>query len=55
LELLFILDTCTELINEIYGYKWKDTSNGKDEVVKIVDDLCDAMRYAIYTDSQLHM
>lgn len=55
LELLFILDTCTELINEIYGYKWKDTTNGKDEVVKIVDDLCDAMRYAIYTDSQLHM
>lgn len=50
LNKLYILDNCQNLIKEIYSYRYKDTSNGKDEVVKIDDDHVDAMRYGIYTD-----
>ena len=51
LDQLFILDNCEELVSEIYSYVFKDNNSGKDEVVKINDDLVDAMRYGIYTDS----
>ena len=50
LDRLFILETCEELVSEIYGYVFKDDKSGKDEVVKIGDDLVDAMRYGVYTD-----
>lgn len=50
LQKVFIIDVCENLINEIYGYKYKDTNNGKDEVIKIKDDFCDAWRYGVYTD-----
>lgn len=38
------------LVKEIKAYKWKTDKNGKptDEPVKINDDGCDAMRYAVY-------
>lgn len=47
---LFIMDTCEDLINEIYSYRYKDNNVGKDEVVKLDDDLVDAMRYGVYSD-----
>lgn len=48
---LFMLDSCTELINEMYSYQYKDTTNGKDEVIKVGDDFSDSLRYGVYTDS----
>lgn len=48
---LYIMDNCVELIGEIYSYRYKDNTTGKDEVVKIGDDLVDALRYGVYTDS----
>lgn len=51
LNKLFILDTCENLINEIYSYRYKDTNNGKDEVIKVNDDFVDALRYGVYSDS----
>jgi PBSX family phage terminase large subunit len=51
LDRLFILETCEELVAEIFGYVFKDNKSGKDEVVKVIDDLVDAMRYGVYTDS----
>ena len=51
MDKLFIMDTCPELIAEIYSYVFKDNKSGKDEVVKVGDDLVDSMRYGVYTDS----
>lgn len=51
LNKLFILSNCTELLGEIYSYHYKDNNSGKDEVYKVDDDLVDAMRYGVYTDS----
>ena len=51
---LFIMDSCEELISEIYGYIYKDTQSGNDEVVKVHDDLCDSMRYAVYSDARIY-
>jgi len=46
-----VIDTnCTDLILELENYAWKETSAGQRETpVKINDDLCDALRYAVYT------
>ena len=46
----FVTDDCRDLISEIYGYRFKDTKNGKDEVYKFDDDLADSWRYAIVSD-----
>lgn len=49
---LGILDTCPLLIEELYTYRYKE--GGKDgEVVKVDDDLCDALRYGVYTDYKI--
>lgn len=48
---LFILDNCEYLISEMYSYRYKDTTNGKDEVIKVGDDFVDALRYGVYTDT----
>ena len=48
---LFILDTCEYLIGEMYSYRYKDTTNGKDEVIKVGDDFVDSLRYGVYTDT----
>lgn len=50
---LFILDNCSDLIGEIYSYRYKDNNTGKDEVVKLGDDLVDSLRYGVYTDASL--
>lgn len=51
---LFIFDTCTNLIDEVVKYRWKElapgfaaTSNQKEEPVKKDDHACDAFRYAV--------
>lgn len=49
LDLLYILFGNDELADELLRYKYKENSI-KEEVVKIHDDLCDALRYAVYTD-----
>lgn len=48
---LYIMDCCEDLISEIYSYRYKDNMTGKDDVVKIGDDLVDALRYGVYSDS----
>ena len=48
LNRLFILETCEDLINEIYGYRRKNENS--DEVVKVNDHFCDALRYGVTTD-----
>lgn len=45
-------DGTEELVTEIYGYKYKPAESNNEEVVKINDDACDAMRYAIYSDAK---
>lgn len=50
LNKLFIVSCCEDLVAEIYSYRFKDNNSGKDEVVKIGDDLVDSMRYGVYTD-----
>lgn len=50
---LVILDNCENLIGEMYTYSFKDNTSGKDDVVKIGDDFCDALRYGVYTDSAI--
>lgn len=53
LNSLFIVDECENLLDEMYSYSFKENNenSGKDEVVKVKDDFCDAMRYGVYTDS----
>lgn len=52
LNKLYIMDICNELIGEIYSYHYKENNNsGRDEVVKVGDDLVDSMRYGVYSDS----
>ena len=47
---LFICETCTNLIDELYSYSWSPNIGGTDRVVKINDHACDALRYALYTN-----
>lgn len=47
---LAILEECTNLINEIFNYRYKPNSIRDGEVVKEGDDFCDALRYGVYTD-----
>jgi hypothetical protein len=44
---LFVFSTCTNLIEEIHGYKWDDkgAEEGKEKPVKIRDHLVDSIRY----------
>lgn len=51
LNKLFILSSCEDLIAEMYSYRFKDNTTGKDEVVKVGDDLVDTLRYGVYTDT----
>jgi PBSX family phage terminase large subunit len=48
---IYIMDTCENLIHELFTYSYKDNS---DEVVKLVDDFVDALRYGAYTDHKKH-
>lgn len=47
---LFILSTCTELLDEIAQYRYevpKEDRSGKEIPLKVNDHLCDSLRYAI--------
>lgn len=49
---LFVHKSCKNLIKEFYTYSWDDKksiSQGKDVVIKLNDDCCDALRYACKT------
>ncbi len=48
---LFICDECKNTIRQIESYVWdsKAAARGEDMPVKVEDDSCDALRYAIYT------
>jgi phage terminase large subunit len=48
---LFVKHGSSNLIREMQGYKWKKDKNDNvlEEPVKMNDDACDAMRYAIFT------
>lgn len=48
---LFITKDSVNLIKEIKSYKYKEDQNGKilEDPVKINDDGCDALRYAVHT------
>lgn len=39
-------------LDEIYKYRWKKTSTGKDEVLKEDDDVLDVIRYICYTETK---
>lgn len=44
-------DECPNLVEELGLYQWdsKKSEKGKEEVLKVNDHSCDALRYAIYT------
>jgi hypothetical protein len=46
---LYICSNCTNLIEEIHGYKWDDKAvdGAKEKPVKVADHACDALRYLI--------
>ncbi len=48
---LFICEECVNTIRQIEGYVWdhKASQRGEDAPVKVEDDACDALRYAIYS------
>lgn len=49
---LFVHRNCKNLIKEFYTYSWdekKSQSQGKDVVIKLNDDCCDALRYVCKT------
>jgi len=48
---LLVVDTCTELIKMLPGYRWDSaaTKRGATKPIKENDDEADALRYAVYT------
>ena len=44
---LYIFDTCTELLKELRTYRTKTSPDGNTSIVKVHDDVIDAMRYMI--------
>ena len=51
LKKFYVCDRCKQFLKEVYNYVW-DSKNGLP--LKTSDDLMDALRYAIYTDSILN-
>lgn len=52
-QLFFLKDVFVKGANEMFLYSWAPTkSNGKEEVIKKNDDVLDAVRYALFTDSR---
>lgn len=49
-KLLIMEKEVKQFKNEIYNYVWK---TGKDEPIKVNDDVLDSLRYAIYSDMKL--
>lgn len=50
-DAIYVLDGCTELVDNIPGYMWdpKKSAKGETEPIKLNDDEVDAWRYAVYT------
>lgn len=48
---LRISSTCTELIQELPGYRWDDKASekGDEKPIKELDDAVDSLRYAVYS------
>jgi len=48
---LFICEECVNTIRQMEGYVWdpRAAARGDDDPIKIEDDACDALRYAIYS------
>lgn len=52
---LFILQNCGALVDELNEYRYADKVEGKvqkDEPIKVHDDACDSIRYALHTDKK---
>lgn len=47
----FVIDKVVRFRQEIYNYVW--AKSGKDEPIKLYDDVLDSIRYAIYSDMEL--
>lgn len=47
----YVINTVKRFRQEIYNYVW--ARSGKDEPIKLYDDVLDAIRYAIFSDMQL--
>lgn len=47
----FVIDNVVRFRQEIYNYVW--AKSGKDEPIKLYDDVLDSIRYAIYSDMKL--
>lgn len=47
----FVIDKVVRFRQEIYNYVWG--KSGKDEPIKLYDDVLDSIRYAIYSDMRL--
>lgn len=47
----FVIDKVVRFRQEIYNYVW--AKSGKDEPIKLYDDVLDSIRYAIYSDMKL--
>lgn len=58
-RLKVVASHCPQLVEQLRGYKWKDTTNkstqekGQEAVLKLDDDLCDALRYGVMTWPEL--
>jgi PBSX family phage terminase large subunit len=48
---LFILENCMNTIRQLEGYVWDSRAamRGEDKPIKVEDDCCDCLRYALYT------
>ena len=48
---LFILENCMNTIRQLEGYVWDSRASmrGEDKPIKVEDDCCDCLRYALYT------
>lgn len=54
---LFISESCENLINELQKYRFPEAREGrpnKDKPLKVDDHLCDGLRYALHTYSEIH-
>lgn len=48
----YVIDKVKRFRQEIYNYVW--AKSGKDEPIKLYDDVLDSIRYAIYSDMKLN-
>lgn len=52
---LFVTKDSVNLIRELNSYSWKLDANGEpmEVPVKLFDDLCDALRYSVYSGEKI--